>query len=98
MPVSPKAGRVADAAMLVNVPALIAAYYELRPNPNDASQRVSFGTSGHRGSSLHATFNQFHVLDYAGDLPVPARKKDRRSPVHGHRHARALISRFRKRA
>ncbi len=62
MAVSEKAGHVADAAMLVNVPALVAAYYEQQPDPAKAEQRVAFGTSGHRGSSLHSTFNQWHVL------------------------------------
>ena len=62
MSVSPDAGKVAPARLLVNIPKLVAAYYENRPSPAIPEQRVAFGTSGHRGSSLHSTFNQWHVL------------------------------------
>jgi phosphoglucomutase len=48
--------------MLVNVPRLITAYYAGRPDPQVAGQKVSFGTSGHRGSSLQNSFNEWHVL------------------------------------
>lgn len=48
--------------MLVNVPRLIAAYYAERPDPNIRDQRVAFGTSGHRGSSLKVAFNELHIL------------------------------------
>jgi phosphoglucomutase len=48
--------------MLVDVPRLITAYYTERPDPSVASQRVSFGTSGHRGSSFHASFTESHIL------------------------------------
>jgi phosphoglucomutase len=48
--------------MLVNVPRLITAYYTERPDPAVGSQRVSFGTSGHRGSSLNSSFNESHIL------------------------------------
>jgi phosphoglucomutase len=48
--------------MLVDVPKLITAYYTDRPDPAVPSQRVKFGTSGHRGSSLHCSFNQRHIL------------------------------------
>jgi phosphoglucomutase len=48
--------------MLVDVDRLIAAYYDIHPDPNVPSQAVSFGTSGHRGSSLNASFNEDHIL------------------------------------
>jgi phosphoglucomutase len=48
--------------MLANVPRLITAYYTERPDPGVASQRVSFGTSGHRGSSLNGSFTESHIL------------------------------------
>jgi len=48
--------------MLANIPKLITAYFTERPDPAIAAQRVSFGTSGHRGSSLHSTFNELHIL------------------------------------
>jgi phosphoglucomutase len=46
---------------LVDIPRLITAYYALRPDPSVPAQRVSFGTSGHRGSSLHTSFNDAHI-------------------------------------
>ena len=51
----PRAGRPAEAADLVNVPRLVAAYYTERPDPGERGQRVAFGTSGHRGSSTSKT-------------------------------------------
>jgi phosphoglucomutase len=60
--VNPLAGKPAPAAALVDVPRLITAYYSLRPDPAIAAQRVAFGTSGHRGSSFDAGFNEAHVL------------------------------------
>ena len=56
------AGKPAPRELLVPVPKLISAYYTLSPPPDDASRQVSFGTSGHRGSSLKTTFNEAHVL------------------------------------
>lgn len=49
-------------AGLINVPRLVSAYYTLSPDLNDPTQRVSFGTSGHRGTSLAANFNEPHIL------------------------------------
>jgi phosphoglucomutase len=46
----------------VDVAKLVTAYYAVHPDPGDATQRVSFGTSGHRGSALAATFNEDHIL------------------------------------
>ena len=60
--VSAFAGQVADPSMLVNIPRLVAAYYTGRPDPSVPAHRVSFGTSGHRGSSLTCSFNEPHVL------------------------------------
>ena len=48
--------------MLVNVPRLVAAYYTVHPDPADPAQRVSFGTSGHRGTSSAGSFNEDHIL------------------------------------
>jgi phosphoglucomutase len=64
-PVSALAGRPLDPSALVNVPRLIAAYYTARPDPSVSAHRVSFGTSGHRGSSLRDSFNECHVLAIA---------------------------------
>jgi phosphoglucomutase len=60
--ISAAAGKPADPSILVDVPKLITAYYELRPDPNEPRQRVVFGTSGHRGSSTDVAFNEWHIL------------------------------------
>lgn len=62
MPIHPLAGQPAPKEMLVDVAALETAYYEVVPDPNDPLQLVSFGTSGHRGSSLTGSFNEAHIL------------------------------------
>lgn len=60
--IHPLAGQPAPASLLTDISALLAAYYDLQPDLSVASQRVAFGTSGHRGSSLAHSFNQVHVL------------------------------------
>lgn len=60
--VSPRAGKLAPSSLLIDVPRLITAYYSERPDPTVAGQRVAFGTSGHRGSSLECGFNENHVI------------------------------------
>ena len=60
--VDKNAGKVAPSSMLVDVRKLLDAYVDLRPDPSEASQRVAFGTSGHRGSSFDRSFNEWHVL------------------------------------
>jgi phosphoglucomutase len=62
MKVSPFAGKPAEPAMLINVPKLITAYYAEVPDPSVPAQRVSFGTSGHRGSAFDNAFNERHIL------------------------------------
>lgn len=62
MEISPLAGKPAKPLMLINVPRLVTAYYELRPDPAIPAQRVTFGTSGHRGSAFDAAFNEAHIL------------------------------------
>jgi len=56
------AGKVAPKAMLANIPRLVSAYYTHRPDVSEPGQRVVFGTSGHRGSSLKNSFNEDHIL------------------------------------
>jgi phosphoglucomutase len=60
--VDPRAGQPADPSMLVDVERLLAAYHEDRPDPDVPGERIAFGTSGHRGSSLRRTFNEAHIL------------------------------------
>jgi phosphoglucomutase len=62
MQVDPRAGKPADPSMLVNLPRLVTAYYALKPDAHIQAQRVAFGTSGHRGSSFEASFNEDHIL------------------------------------
>ncbi len=58
---NPLAGKPVPASLLVNVPRLVTAYFALQPDPAIASQRVAFGTSGHRGSAFQTAFNEMHV-------------------------------------
>jgi len=62
MKISPLAGHLPPAAMLLDVAKLVTAYYAETPDPAVPAQRVAFGTSGHRGSSFEKTFNEWHVL------------------------------------
>ena len=60
--ISPLAGQPAKGPQLVDVAKLVAAYFSLQPDPTLPTQRVSFGTSGHRGTSFDKSFNEAHVL------------------------------------
>src|SRR6202044_2606507 len=60
--VSPLAGKTVQPSMLVNVPRLVTAYFAGKPDPAVPAQRVSFGTSGHRGSAFNHAFNEAHIL------------------------------------
>jgi phosphoglucomutase len=62
MAISPSAGHPAEASNLVNIARLVTAYFADRPDPKIPEQRVSFGTSGHRGSSFNRAFNEWHIL------------------------------------
>lgn len=62
MSVHPLAGRPAPYELLPNIPRLISAYYTHQPDPHNPNQKVAFGTSGHRGTSLESTFNENHIL------------------------------------
>ncbi|WP_437882817.1 phosphoglucomutase (alpha-D-glucose-1,6-bisphosphate-dependent) [Pseudomonas sp. LRF_L74] len=62
MSIAPNAGRLPAEHSLTNLPRLVSRYYSERPEPSDPAQQVSFGTSGHRGSSLKNSFNEWHIL------------------------------------
>jgi phosphoglucomutase len=62
MAINAAAGQPAQPSNLVDVPRLVTVYFANRPDPKVPEQRVSFGTSGHRGSSLHHAFNEWHIL------------------------------------
>ena len=57
-----RAGTQAQPLDLIDVDAVLSAYYDLQPDPDVPAQRVAFGTSGHRGSSLDTAFNEGHIL------------------------------------
>jgi len=65
MAIHPLAGKPATPSMLVDVPRLITSYYTLKPDVQVDSQKVTFGTSGHRGSSFERSFNEDHILAIA---------------------------------
>jgi phosphoglucomutase len=62
MPIHPLAGKIAPPDVLVDVDRLRSEYHQRAPDAADPSQRVRFGTSGHRGTSLHGSFNEAHIL------------------------------------
>ena len=62
MDLHPLAGQKPPADYLANIPRLVSAYYTRKPDTDDPAQRVAFGTSGHRGSSLKNSFNEAHIL------------------------------------
>ncbi|KPZ71512.1 Phosphoglucomutase [Shewanella sp. P1-14-1] len=61
MAIHQRAGTVAQQSDLINLPKLMSHYYRIIPNVDDVQQKVTFGTSGHRGSALKASFNQNHI-------------------------------------
>ena len=61
MEANERAGQPAAAADLVDVAALVTAYYSGHPDPDEPGQRVAFGTSGHRGSAFRLSFNEDHI-------------------------------------
>jgi phosphoglucomutase len=81
MKISPYAGKPAEASMLVNVPRLVTAYYVNRPDPAVPAQRVAFGTSGHRGSSLDHAFNEPHILAIAQAICLYRKKQGIDGPL-----------------
>src|SRR3954447_17326722 len=65
MPIHPRAGQPATAADLTDIARLVTAYYTNKPDASVRTQRVAFGTSGHRGSSFATSFNEGHILAIA---------------------------------
>jgi len=62
MAANPRAGKLAQPEDLIDVAQVVTAYYTVEPDPDNIDQQVAFGTSGHRGSSLDAAFNEAHIL------------------------------------
>jgi phosphoglucomutase len=81
MIVSHVAGQPADASMLVNVPKLVSAYYTEKPDPSVPTQRVAFGTSGHRGSAFEKAFNEWHILAISQAICLYRKRKKIDGPL-----------------
>jgi phosphoglucomutase len=79
--ISPLAGKPPKPGMLVNIPKLITAYYSDVPDPMVAAQRVSFGTSGHRGSSFKKSFNEWHILAITQAICLYRKKQGINGPL-----------------
>ncbi|SOD40665.1 phosphoglucomutase (alpha-D-glucose-1,6-bisphosphate-dependent) [Nitrosovibrio sp. Nv4] len=82
MKISPLAGKPAEPAMLLNVPRLITAYYAQIPDCSVPAQRVAFGTSGHRGSALEGSFNEWHVLAITQAICQYRKQQDIDGPLY----------------
>jgi len=82
MIISPLAGKPALPEMLVNIPKLITAYYTGIPDLSVAEQRVSFGTSGHRGSSFNNSFNENHILAITQAICLYRKKQKIDGPLY----------------
>lgn len=80
--ISPLAGKPAPDSLLVDIPKLLAAYSELQPDPAVSTQRVSFGTSGHRGSSFERSFNEWHVLAITQAICEYRKSQDINGPLY----------------
>jgi phosphoglucomutase len=77
----PLAGQPVAPSMLANIPRLVTAYFAEKPDPREPSQRVAFGTSGHRGSSLNCAFNEAHILAISQALCDHRRDKNLSGPL-----------------
>ena len=82
MEVSPMAGKPAVPSILIDVPKLVAAYYDGRPSPSVPAQRVTFGTSGHRGCSLENSFNETHILAITQAICLYRKKENIDGPLY----------------
>ena len=85
-----RAGHAPEPSDLIDVDALLAAYHDEHPDPAEASQRVAFGTSGHRGSSLKRTFNDGHVIAIAAAVCRYREAQDIDGPLFLGRDTHAL--------
>jgi phosphoglucomutase len=79
--IHPLAGKPVPSSMLANIPRLVTAYFAGKPDPQVASQRVAFGTSGHRGSALNNAFNEAHIVSISQALCDHRRENDLSGPL-----------------
>ena len=80
----------ATPADLINVDEVIGKYYDVVPDPNVPEQRVSFGTSGHRGSSLKTSFNEAHIVAITQAIAEYRKKAGVTGPLYIGRHPRPV--------
>ena len=90
MTVSELAGRPAEPSLLVDVDRLVAAYHDRRPDVAVPSERVAFGTSGHRGSSLTTSFNEAHIVAMSAAICRYRRREGIDGPLFLGRDTHAL--------
>jgi phosphoglucomutase len=88
--ISPLAGKPAPRELLIDVSQLIDAYYDRRPDVDDPSQRVVFGTSGHRGSALDGAFNEAHILAITQAICEYRRQQGTDGPLYMGKDTHAL--------
>ncbi|HEV7388923.1 MAG TPA: phosphoglucomutase (alpha-D-glucose-1,6-bisphosphate-dependent) [Gemmatimonadaceae bacterium] len=81
MKLSPLAGKPAPESILANIPRLVTEYYALEPDPGAPAQRVAFGTSGHRGTSLQCSFNEEHILAITQAICIHRRQQGIDGPL-----------------
>src|SRR3954467_9880832 len=81
MPISPLAGKPAPESILANIPRLVTDYFALEPDPAVPAQRVAFGTSGHRGTSLQSSFNEEHILAITQAICIHRRQQGIDGPL-----------------
>src|SRR6186713_2523663 len=89
MAANPRAGKPAQPEDLIDVAQVVTAYYTVEPDPDNVDQQVAFGTSGHRGSSLDAAFNEAHILATTQAI-AEYRAGQHGTVVHRSRHPRAV--------
>jgi phosphoglucomutase len=90
MAISPLAGKPAPPEMLIDPAGIENAYYVRRPDPDDPNQRVSFGTSGHRGSPIHGSFTEAHILAVTQAICDYRRSQDIDGPLYLGKDTHAL--------
>ena len=81
MKISPLAGKPAPESILANIPRLVTEYYALEPDPSVATQRVAFGTSGHRGTPAQCSFNEEHILAITQAICIHRRERGIDGPL-----------------
>jgi phosphoglucomutase len=86
----PLAGKPAPYELLTDIPRLVTAYYAFSPDPDDPTQLVSFGTSGHRGSSIDGKFNEAHILAVSQAIVEMRREQGITGPLYLGKDTHAL--------